>query len=95
MLNDARQIGAAIQQYCMEYAVTQVPALTYTKATGALSGNDAFTAYLRGVSKNYSTFPAGALPADATDSFILALPGAFGSTAKATFSGEGKLMLTQ
>jgi type IV pilus assembly protein PilA len=95
VLNDARQIGAAVQQYCMEYAVTQVPALTYVKATGALTGSDAgFLGYLRGVSKNYSTFPSAVIPADATDAFILNLPGAFGNK-DAVFSGEGKFQKTQ
>ena len=95
VLNDARQIGAAIQQYCMEYGVTQVvPTPTYTITTGLLTGNDQFTAYLKQIGKNYTVdFDAKKLGADLTDSFTLKLQGAFGST-PSTFNGEGKKVST-
>jgi type IV pilus assembly protein PilA len=95
VLNDGRQIGAAVQQYCMEYAVTQAPALTYVKASGAFTGSDAnFLAYLKGISKNYSDAFGAVVPADTTNSFTLTLPGAFGNKS-AVFSGEGKMITTQ
>jgi len=88
MLNDGRQIGAAIQQYCMEYGVTTVTGVTYNAGSGLLGGNDNFTMYLRQIGKNY-TFTPGTLGADSTTSFTLTLPGAFNTTAT-TFNGEGK-----
>ena len=93
ILNDGRQIGAAIQQYCMEYGVTQAPALTYASATGSLAGSNAgYLAYLNGIGKNY-TISTGVLKADATDSFGIILGTAFDGKA-AVFSGEGKMMGT-
>ena len=88
MLNDGRQIGAAIQQYCMENGVTQVTGVTYTSTNGLLGGNADFTAYLRQIGKSYN-FTPGTLSADSTQSFTMTLPGAFSSTA-VTFNGEGK-----
>ena len=90
VLNDARQIGAAVQQYCMENAQDSVTGLTYTAATGILAGNTNFTAYLRVISKNYSTAALDPIYASASaNAFNLTLPGAFGG-ANAQFSGEGK-----
>jgi type IV pilus assembly protein PilA len=89
VLNDGRQIGAAIQQYCMEYGVSVTPSISYTASTGLIGGDAGFTAYLRGIGKNY-TVTLGAMQADlSANAFALQLTGAFGSTA-AQFSGEGK-----
>ena len=94
VLNDGRQIGAAIQQYCMEYGVSQTTAVTYTPTTGILANaNDAFTAYLKQIGKNY-TATLGTMGADATDAFKLKLSGAFGDKT-AVFNGEGKMMTTE
>ncbi len=93
VLNDGRQLGAAIQQYCMEYGVSAVPAgVTANTTTGILTGNDQFTAYVKQIGKNM-TLSAGPWNADATNSFTLQLTGAFGGTAS-TFNGEGKKMST-
>lgn len=89
MLNDARQIGAAVQQYCMEKGDTQVTGLTYTSTTGLLSGNNDFTVYLRAIGKGYTTATIAPIVADADQAFTLAIPGAFGGAAQ-TFNGEGK-----
>ena len=90
MLNDGRQIGAAIQQYCMEYGMTRVdPVPGYNSNTGLLSGNEGFTQYLRQIGKKY-THNFGTMPADG-DSFSLTLQGAFpGTSGAAIFNGEGK-----
>jgi type IV pilus assembly protein PilA len=95
VLNDARQIGAAVQQYCMENGCDSVGAITYSPATGVLSGNPVFTGYLRVISKNYSaasvtSLAAGITASQSTAAFTLGLPGAFGSGDKG-FSGEGKM----
>ena len=93
VLNDGRQIGAAIQQYCMEYGVTQTPSISYTMSTGLLGGDANFTAYLRGIGKGY-TATLGVMQADLTvDAFKLQLKGAFPNDSTpgiASFSGEGK-----
>ena len=88
MLNDARQLGAAIQQYCMEKGTTQVTGVTYTSTTGLLAGNADFTSYLKQLGKGY-TATIDPLVADSTQAFTLTLPGAFSGNA-ATFDGEGK-----
>jgi len=89
VLNDGRQIGAAIQQYCMEYGVSQTPTISYDSTTGLLSGDAGFIAYLRGIGKNY-TATLGAMQADLSqNAFSLKLTGAFNNVA-AQFSGEGK-----
>ena len=91
VMNDGRQIGAAIQQYCMEYGVSQTPSITVDTDTGILSGDANFTAYLRGISpKAYSAFSLGTMKADLSqNAFSLTRTGAFGGSA-AQFSGEGK-----
>jgi hypothetical protein len=95
VLNDGRQLGAAIQQYCMEYGQSQAPTITYVEATGLLTGTDAgFLAYLKGIGKNYKQGNLTTPIADATDSFKLKLVGAFNSKT-AVFSGEGKMMGTE
>jgi type IV pilus assembly protein PilA len=93
LLNDGRQFGAAIQQYCMEYSVTQAPSMTYDPDTGLLSGEPNFLLFLKQIGKNYSaTLKTPA--ADATDSFKLKIPGPFGGST-VVFSGEGKMMGTE
>lgn len=54
MDNDARQIGAASQQYFMENNATTVD-LTYTKATGEIGGP--LNEFVRVVGKGYTRFP--------------------------------------
>jgi prepilin-type N-terminal cleavage/methylation domain-containing protein len=93
VLNDARLIGAAVQQYCMEYGTTQTPAITYDSATGLLEGDDNFEGYLRQISKGYTAYTLGNIPAagDDTDAFQLTKAPAFPATAGlGVFDGEGK-----
>jgi prepilin-type N-terminal cleavage/methylation domain-containing protein len=99
VLNDGRQIGTAIQQYCMEYGVTQAPTFVYdttSKTTGLFSnGTDPnLLTYLKGIGKNYSATSLTTPAADATSSFKLGLPGAFGGNT-AVFNGSGKMMGTE
>jgi len=90
VLNDARQIGAAVQQYCMENGASVTGTLTYSSTTGLIAGDSIFTGYLRGISKNYSAYTLGAIDASlSSNAFSLTLHGAFGNSA-AQFSGEGK-----
>jgi type IV pilus assembly protein PilA len=90
VLNDARQIGAAVQQYCMENGVDSVVGVTYDSTNGMLGGNTGFTAYLRQISKGYTTATVTPITASLSSAaFSLKLPGAFGST-QVDFSGEGK-----
>ena len=96
VLNDGRQIGAAVQQYCMEYGVTVTPAITYTMSTGLLGGDANFTAYLHGIGTNYTLTlgTSGSMQIDkSTDAFFLQIKGAFLEDATptiASFSSEGK-----
>ena len=85
MLNDARQLGAAAQQYCMEYGETSV---TYavTLTTGEVTGP--LTPWLKQISKNYAAYD-GTIEVDSTQAFTLQKNGAF-SSAVVTFDGEGK-----
>jgi len=86
VLNDGRQIGAALQQYCMENGVTQATFVVAT-ATGQVSGQ--LTEYLKQISKNM-VFAGSPISANnTTNAFSLTLPGAFGGAA-ATFNSEGK-----
>ncbi len=97
VLNDGRQIGAAVQQYCMEFGVTETSTVSVTPATGILADNSAgtFTAYLKQIGKNYGTASVlGKMGADKTDAFKLQLNGAFDSKI-AVFNGEGKMMKTE
>jgi len=91
VMNDARQIGAVIQQYCTEYSVSQTPSISVDTDTGILSGDANFTAYLRAISpKAYSAFSLGVMKADVSaNAFSLTRTGAFGGSA-AEFSSEGK-----
>ena len=92
MLNDGRQLGAAIQQYCMERGVAVTPAISYNSVTGTLSGDSIFTGYLRQISKGYGATLGTAGVMDSSVSvgaFQLQLPGAFAGVG-ANFSGEGK-----
>lgn len=88
LLNDGRQIGAAIQQYCMEYGLDKTGSVSYDKATGLLSHTGGFTAYLRSIAPGY-TMSATDFDANADACFTIAKAGAFNSKA-VTFNGEGK-----
>jgi type IV pilus assembly protein PilA len=85
VLNDARQVGAAAQQYMMENGVTSV-SFSYTAATGAVGGP--LTDWVKQISKNY-TIADAAIEATNTAAFSWSLPGAFGGVAQ-TFDAEGK-----
>ena len=84
VLNDARQIGAAAQQYMMENGQSQVGiTITGGLVTGPL------TDYLKQISSK-TVFSGSPIIASITDdAFRLTLPGAFGGT-YSTFNAEGK-----
>ena len=88
LLNDGRQIGAAIQQYCMEYGVDQVAGVSFA-ANGLITHTGGFTAYLRSIAPGTTVAGNEPLEADANNSFTLQKTGAFGGVA-AQFNGEGK-----
>ena len=93
MVNDGRLLGAAVQQYCMEYGVTQSPAITYVPTSGELTGDANFIGYINSISKGYTetgwTINASAT---ATAAFTLTKQPAFpGQSGVASFNGEGKL----
>jgi type IV pilus assembly protein PilA len=86
VLNDARQIGAAAQQYYMEYGANTVT-WDYTAASGAVGGP--LQSWVKQISKNY-TVSTGAIDAtNTTNAFTIQLNGAFSST-PAQFDAEGK-----
>ena len=85
MLNDARQIGTAAQQYFMESGASQVT-FDYTASTGAISGQ--LTSWVTQLRKGY-TISDPIIEASPPSSFSLQLGGAFGGTAQ-TFDAEGK-----
>ena len=85
MLNDARQLGSAAQQYLMEYGATQVE-FTYTATTGQITGP--LEPWLKQISKNYGT-TGDTIEADSTQAFTLQLNGAYGDAAQ-DFDSEGK-----
>lgn len=88
VLNDARQIGAAAQQYMMEYGVTQAD---ITVTAGVVTGD--LTAWVKAVSKNL-TLSDSPVEADKTDAFKIKLNGAF-KDQTAVFDGEGKMTGTE
>ena len=93
VINDGRQIGAAVQQYCMEYGVTVTPNVTYTMSTGLLGGDANFTAYLHGIGKNYTVTLGAMLVDKSSDAFFIQLKGAFPNDTTpgiASFSSDGK-----
>ena len=85
VLNDARQIGSAAQQYMMENGLTEV-AITVNTTTGEVGG--VLTEYVKQVSRNL-TLTGSPIEATETAAFSLALPGAF-SSAAVSFDAEGK-----
>jgi type IV pilus assembly protein PilA len=90
VLNDARQIGSAAQQYMMENGVTRVT-FTWTapnKITSPVS------AYLSQISPKIDRTGVGDVDSGVTDTFSLYLPGAFNSKT-AVFDSEGKMTGTK
>ena len=93
IINDGRLLGAAVQQYSMEYGTTGVTGITYDSATGMIDGNDNFEQYLRALSKGYTnTINTNIVAAsDVTNAFTLTKEPAFpATTGVAEFDGEGK-----
>jgi type IV pilus assembly protein PilA len=93
VINDGRLIGAAVQQYSMEYGTTGVTGLTYNSTTGIIDGNDNYEQYLRAISKGYTTATIAPITAagDVTNAFTLTKAPAFpATTGAAVFDGEGK-----
>ena len=84
MINDARQIGSAAQQYMMEYGQTQVT-FGYVQTSGAITG--VLSEWVKNVGKNY-TNTDGTITTG-TDGFDLKLAGAFGNVAQ-SFDSEGR-----
>lgn len=84
VLNDARQLGSAAQQYFLENGENAVTVTIAT--TGAVEGP--LTDYVKTVSKNMTfTGTSGGITSAGT--FSLALKGAFNDAAK-KFDSEGK-----
>ena len=91
MLNDARQIGAAAQQYMMENGVTTAP-ITYTSTSGAVGGP--LSEWVKVISKGYTgTSLNAAINSANSYAFTLQLPAAFGNVAQ-YFDAEGKRQTT-
>ena len=86
VLNDARQIGAAAQQYFMEYGQTTV-GWGYTSTDGKITGP--LTNWVKQIGKNYTVSSGTNIDATVTNAFSIKLNGAFGS-ADAVFDAEGK-----
>ena len=89
VVNDARQVGSAAQQYMMENGVTSV-SFTYTASTGSVGG--VLTSWVKQISRNY-TVADSTIEATNSAAFSLQLPGAYGGTAQ-TFDAEGKRTTT-
>ncbi|BET69689.1 hypothetical protein ASA1KI_46070 [Opitutales bacterium ASA1] len=85
VVNDARQIGSAAQQYMMENGLTQV-SFGVTAGTGAITGP--LSEYVKQISKSI-TVSDGNIEGTATGQFSMSAPGAFGSAA-VNFDPEGK-----
>jgi type IV pilus assembly protein PilA len=84
VVNDARQIGSAAQQYMMENGLTQV---SFGVGTGgAVTGP--LSEYVKQISKSI-TVSDGTIEGTAAGEFSMSAPGAFGSAAVA-FDPEGK-----
>jgi type IV pilus assembly protein PilA len=88
VLNDARQLGSAAQQYFLEHGVEEV-AVTVNSTTGAVTGP--LTDYVKTVSKNLSFSPSSIT---SNGTFSLELKGAFDSAPK-KFDAEGKVDSTE
>ena len=88
VLNDARQVGAAAQQYMMENGVTQAD---ITVSGGVVTG--ALSQWVKQISKN-TTLGGAPIAATATGAFTMKLAGAFGDKT-AIFDAEGKMTGTQ
>lgn len=89
VLNDARQIGSAAQQYMMEYGTTYAD---ITVANGVVQGH--LSNWVKQISKN-TTLGGSPITSTATSAFTLKLNGAFGTNATALFDAEGKMTGTQ
>lgn len=85
VLNDSRQIGAAAQQYFMEYGQTTV-GFSYSKTDGKLTG--ALTSWVKQISRNYIVTSVK-IDSTVTNAFDIQLAGAFGGTVS-YFDAEGK-----
>ena len=81
MKNDARQLASAAQQYFLENSTTTV-AVTYTSASGLITGN--LGVYVKQIGVGYSTVPKN-ITADSTFTMSHALCGSL------TFNSEGQL----
>ncbi len=81
MVNDARQLASAAQQYMLENSVTSVT-IAYTTTTGKLGGS--LAAYVKQIGKGYSAVPAS-IAQDKT--FTMSHPQAAGSV---IFTAEGQ-----
>ena len=90
MVNDARQIGAAAQQYMMENGVTTV-SIGYVSTSGATTGP--LSEWVKVISKGYTSAFPQTIDSAVTTSFTLTLPAAFGGTAQ-VFDAEGKRQTT-
>ena len=80
MDNDARQIAAAAQQYCLEYSVMEVP-FGYDRTNGKVSGP--LAVYVPTIQKGYSATPS---KVTIEGTFQLAHP----SIGASTYDSEGK-----
>jgi type IV pilus assembly protein PilA len=85
MLNDARQIGTAAQQYFIVTGQTQVT-FSYNPATGSIGGD--LTDWVQQLRKGY-TIADNQIEATATAAFSLQLTGAYQDVTQ-TFDAEGK-----
>jgi hypothetical protein len=79
LINDARQIGAAVQQYMMEASVTTV-SISYTPSSGAVGSP--LTDYVKQIGTNYGL--ANSVTAEGT--FTISHP-----LVKGGFDGKGNL----
>jgi type IV pilus assembly protein PilA len=86
VLNDARQIGAAAQQYLMEYGASSV-SFDYTASTGQIGGP--LSAWVKQISKNYTVDGSQIDATNTQDAFKIKLNGAFGD-ADSEFDAEGR-----
>jgi type IV pilus assembly protein PilA len=89
MVNDARQLGAAAQQYMMENGVTTV-AITYSSSNGVVGGP--LSEWVKTLSKGYTNAFA-TINAANSYAFTLTLPAAYSGSAQ-MFDAEGKRQTT-
>ncbi len=85
MVNDARQLGSAAQQYFLTSGKTAVT-ITYASTTGVISAD--LAPWVNKIGTGY-TLPDSTIESGSTASFSLQIGGAFDGTA-CTFSDEGK-----